>query len=390
MASSMTRKEFLKTIGMGTCAFLYASQPFGVSSKERPYKSVKGEIFKNDAPAKPWRWSIEGFHYASNGKDVQCQICPNRCYLRQGDRSICRSKVNIKGKLYSLAYGNPCSIHIDPIEKKPLFHFYPTTPIFSIATAGCNFRCLNCQNWEISQRKPEELRNAELFPEEVVREAKKRNIPSIAYTYSEAITYYEYMFNTAKIARRQGIKNVAVSNGYINESPLLALTQYLDGANIDLKSFDDRIYRSLNGGQLKPILNTLKTLHKQDVWLEIATLVIPTYTDDPEMIKQMCGWILKELGPDYPLHFLRFAPLYKLTRLPATPVRTLEQFRDLALKEGIRYVYLGNVPGHEGCHTYCHSCHRMLLERTGYIMKQNNLKKGRCKFCNTEIPGRWS
>jgi pyruvate formate lyase activating enzyme len=389
MASSMTRKEFLKTIGMGTCTVLCASQAFGITSKERTYKNIKGKIFKNDAPTKPWKWSIEGFHYASKGKDVQCQVCPNRCYLEPGDRSVCRSKVNINGKLYSLTYGNPCSIHVDPIEKKPLFHFYPTSAIFSIATAGCNFRCLNCQNWEISQRKPEELHHIELFPKDVVREAKTRGIPSIAYTYSEATTYYEYMFDTAKIAREQGIKNVAVSNGYINEGPLTALTQYLDGANIDLKSFDDRIYQSLNGGHLKPILNTLKTLHQQGVWFEIATLVIPTYTDDHEMIKQMCGWILKELGPDYPLHFLRFAPLYKLTRLPATPVKTLEQFRDLAMKEGIRYVYLGNVPGHEGCHTYCHKCKKVLLERVGYILKQNHIKAGRCEFCGTVIPGRW-
>ncbi len=391
MASSMmTRKEFLKTIGMGTSAFFCASQGYGFFSKHEAKKSIKGHIFKNDAPSELWKWSIEGFHYATNGNDVQCQICPNRCYLEPGDRSICRSKVNIKGKLFSLAYGNPCSIHIDPIEKKPLFHFYPTTSIFSIATAGCNFRCLNCQNWEISQRKPEELRSAELFPKDVVKEAKKRGVPSIAYTYSEAITYYEYMFDTAKIARKEGVKNVAVSNGYINEGPLLALTRYLDGANIDLKSFDDRIYQSLNGGHLKPILNTLKILHKQDVWFEIATLVIPTYTDDPEMIKRMCQWILRELGPDYPLHFLRFAPLYKLTRLPATPVQTLQQFRELALKEGIRYVYLGNVPGHEGCHTYCHNCHKILIERFGYLLRQINITNGRCNYCNAVIPGRWS
>jgi pyruvate formate lyase activating enzyme len=390
MASSMmTRKEFLKTIGIGTSTIFCASQVYGFFSKQETKKSIKGHIFKNDAPSEPWKWSIEGFHYATNGKDVQCQICPNRCYLEPGDRSICRSKVNINGKLFSLAYGNPCSIHIDPIEKKPLFHFHPATSIFSIAAAGCNFRCLNCQNWEISQRKPEELRNAELFPKDVVKEAQKRSIPSIAYTYSEAITFYEYMFDTAKIAKKEGVKNVAVSNGYINEGPLLELTRYLDGANIDLKSFDDRIYQSLNGGHLQPILNTLKTLHKQGVWLEIATLVIPTYTDDAEMTKRMCQWILRELGPDYPLHFLRFVPLYKLTRLPATPVQTLEQLRDLALKEGIRYVYMGNVPGHEGCHTYCHNCHKILIERFGYILRQINIKNGRCKFCNTMIPGIW-
>lgn len=390
MARLITRKEFLKTIGIGASALLCAPQAYCLSSKEeKTAKSIKGHIFKNDAPSKPWKWSIEAFHYATDGVKVQCQVCPNRCILAPGDRSICRSKVNIDGKLYSLAYGNPCSLHVDPIEKKPLFHFYPTTPILSIATAGCNFRCLNCQNWEISQRKPEEVHYVELFPSDVVREAKKRKTPSIAYTYSEAVTFYEYMYDTAKLAREAGIRNVLVSNGYINKGPLLKLARYLDGANIDLKSFDNRIYRCLNGGTLQPILNTFKTLHAESVWFEMATLVVPTYVDDPEMVKKMCGWILEELGPDYPLHFLRFAPRYKLTRLPLTPIPTLQQFRELALKEGIHYVYVGNVPGHEGCHTYCHNCGKILIERKGYFISKFRIDKGRCRFCNTPIPGRW-
>jgi len=386
----MTRKEFLKSMGVGVSALLCASQGYcHWSDKGDGNKSVKGHIFKNDAPSKPWRWSIEGFHYASDGTNVQCQVCPNRCYLSPGDRSICRSKVNIGGKLYSLAYGNPCSVHMDPIEKKPLNHFYPGTSIFSVATTGCNFRCLNCQNWEISQRKPEEVRHGELFPNDVVRTAKEKGVPSIAYTYSEAITYYEYMYDTARFAREAGIKNVLVSNGYINREPLLKLTQYLDGANINLKSFDNRIYGCLNGGTLQPVLNTFKTLHSEGVWFEMTTLVVPTYVDDPEMIKRMCGWILDELGPNYPLHLLRFFPQYKLTRLPPTPIKTLEEFRDLALKEGIRYVYLGNVPGHEGCNTTCHNCGKVLIGRRGYLLREVNIVKGLCKFCRATIPGRW-
>jgi pyruvate formate lyase activating enzyme len=375
---------------MGASALLCSPQAYGFFSRgEKRAKSVKGHIFKNDAPLKPWKWSIEAFHYATDGSNVQCQVCPNRCILSPGDRSICRSKVNIDGKLYSLAYGNPCSIHFDPIEKKPLFHFNPGTRVFSIATTGCNFRCLNCQNWEISQRKPEEVHFTELFPAEVIEAAKKSEAPSIAYTYSEAVTYYEYMYDTARFAREAGLKNVLVSNGYINKRPLLKLTRFLDGANIDFKSFDTRIYQCLNGGTLQPVLNNFKTFHGEGVWFEMATLVVPTYVDDPEMVKKMCGWILNEIGPDYPLHFLRFFPQYKLTRLPPTPVRTLERFRELALKEGIRYVYLGNVPGHEGCHTYCHNCRKMLIERRGYFLNQFNIENGRCKFCNTFIPGRW-
>ncbi len=391
MSRGMTRKEFLRTLGWGVPAVVCGQWGYGSLARASPStKSVRGQIFENDAPESPWKWSIEGFFYTSDGNTVQCQVCPNRCVLEPGDRSVCRSKVNIGGKLYSLTYGNPCAIHVDPIEKKPLSHFYPGTQVFSLATTGCNFRCLNCQNWEISQSKPEDVRHYEYSPQDVVKEAIKRGIPSIAYTYSEPITYYEYMVDTSKLAREEGVRNVLVSNGYINADPLRRLCQYLDGANVNLKSFDDQTYRCLNGGTLQPVLETFKTLHRQGVWFEMTTLVVPTYVDKPEMIKRMCGWILEALGPDYPLHFLRFFPRYKLNRLPATPVATLEEFRELALKEGIRYVYLGNVPGHKGTHTYCHNCHKILIERRGYFIAQYNLEKGRCKFCKTPVPGRWT
>ena len=389
--AGITRKQFLKAVGLGAGALLCpypASAFWGKTS--RPWKNIRGRVFRGDAPDRPWKWSIEGFHYASNGRDVQCQICPNRCYLRPGDRSLCRSKVNIEGRLYSLAYGNPCAVHVDPIEKKPLFHFHPTTSIFSIATTGCNFRCLNCQNWQISQRKPEEVRSVELFPPQVVQEARRQGVAAIAYTYSEAITFYEYMFDTAKQARKASLKNVLVSNGYINQEPLLKLCQYIDGANINLKSFDDRIYQCLNGGTLRPVLDTLKTLHHQGVWLEITTLVVPTYVDDPEMIREMCRWIVKELGPDHPLHLLRFFPHYKLTHLPPTPVKTLERLREVALGEGLHHVYLGNVPGHPASHTYCPKCQELLVERRGYFVRLHALEAGHCKACGRPVSGRWS
>ncbi len=386
----ITRKDFLKTLGVGAAALLCPHTAFAAGQGNgHGGKDIRGEIFRGDAPETLPKWSIEAFHYASNGKEVQCQVCPNRCLLAPGDRSICRSRVNIGGKLYSLAYGNPCAVHVDPIEKKPLNHFHPGTPIFSIATTGCNFRCLNCQNWEISQQRPEDVRHGTLFPEEVVRAAKGRGTLSVAYTYSEAITFYEYMIDTARLASEGGLKNVLVSNGYINRGPLLNLCKYLDAANINLKSFDDRIYRCLNGGTLKPVLNTFETLHREGVWFEMTTLVVPTYVDDRDMIRRMCGWILDTLGPDYPLHFLRFFPQYRLTRLPSTPIQTLEEFRELAMGEGIRYVYLGNTPGHKGCNTYCHNCKKLLIERKGYLLPNMHITKGRCAFCNTAIPGRW-
>jgi pyruvate formate lyase activating enzyme len=391
MGRMITRKEFLRTIGLGATTLFWTTTGFGFPGKDNQRgRSIKGEIFVGDAPEKPWKWSKEGFFYETVGETVQCQVCPNHCVLEPGDRSICRSKVNIGGKLYSLTYGNPCSVNVDPIEKKPLMHFYTGSLIFSIATTGCNFRCLNCQNWEISQKRPEDVRCFELFPEDVVKQAKTRKIPAIAYTYSEPITYYEYMYDTARLAKEAGIRNVLVSNGYINKEPLIRLCRYLDGANVNLKSFDDGIYCSLNGGTLEPVLNTFKTMHQEGVWFEMTTLVVPTYVDKPDMIKRMCGWILKELGPNYPLHLLRFFPHYKLTRLPATPISMLEELRDLALREGIRYVYLGNVPGHEGSHTYCHNCKKTLIVRKGYFIAQYNLKDGRCKYCGTLIPGRWA
>ncbi len=385
----ITRKQFLKELGLISVLVSTRGYCFSTGNKKSEKADIRGHVFKGDAPDKLWKWSREGYYYTNHGKDVRCTVCPNGCYLTPGDRSICRSKVNIGGKLYSIAYGNPCAVHIDPIEKKPLNHFYPATNVFSIAAAGCNFRCLNCQNWEISQRRPEDLRNDELFPEDIVRSAREKNIPSIAYTYSEPISYYEYMYDTARLAREAGINNVWVSNGYINQTPLEDLARYLDGANVNLKSFDEGTYRRLNGGTLQPVLDTFKLLHEKGIWFEMTTLIVPRYVDKPDMIKRMCEWILKELGPDHPLHFSRFFPKYKLDRLPATPVKTLESLRNLAIKEGIHYVYLGNVPGHDGCNTYCHNCGKLLVDRKGYHIAEFNIMDGRCRFCNTRIPGRW-
>jgi pyruvate formate lyase activating enzyme len=390
MSRLMTRKEFLKSLSLGACAMLCADQAFCFWPLKSDFNSnVKGDIFKGDAPSKPWKWSIEAFHYETEGKDVRCQLCPHQCYLSPGDRGVCRARVNIGGKLYSLSYGDPCSVNVDPIEKKPLFHFYPGSSIFSLAAAGCSFRCLNCQNWEISQRRPEDLEHAELFPEGVISQLKRRGLNLIAYTYSEPTSFYEYMYDTARLGKEAGFKSVMISNGYINETPLLELARYIDGANINLKSFDNGIYKSLNGGTLEPVLNTFKTLHEEDVWFEMTTLVVPTYIDDKDMIKRMCAWILRELGPDYPLHFIRFFPRYKLDRLPPTPIETLEGFRDIAIKEGIHYVYIGNVPGHEGENSYCHNCKKLLIERNGYLLTQINIEHGKCKSCGTSIPGRW-
>ncbi len=249
---------------------------------------------------------------------------------------------------------------------------------------------MNCQNWEISQQSPRDTDNIELFPAKVVAQAISKGCKSIAYTYSEPIAFYEYMFDTARLAKAQGIKNLLISNGFINEKPLLDLTKYIDAANINLKSFSDEIYEKLNGGSLQPILNTLKILKAEGVWLEITTLIVPGWTDDLAMIKEMCDWLVKNGFTDTPLHFSRFHPLYKLTSLPFTPLATLEKAREIALKTGIQYVYIGNVPGTTAENTYCPKCKKIVMERRGFSILNNNLKNGSCKFCDTKISGVWA
>jgi pyruvate formate lyase activating enzyme len=278
---------------------------------------------------------------------------------------------------------------MDPIEKKPLFHFQPRSTALSIATTGCNLRCLNCQNWQISQSEPGEVRHESLFPEDVVRRAAGR-AKAIAYTYSEPTSFFEYMSQTARLAMQEGLSNLLISNGYINQTPLKQLCNRIQAANINLKSFSDDIYRTLNGGRLDPVLETLKTLHARGVHLEITNLVVPGYTDREDLFRRMCGWILEHLGPDHPLHLLRFFPRYKLNRVRPTPVALLRSFRRLALQEGMHYVYIGNAPVEEGQNTSCHHCGALAVKRRGYSISVVGLEGNRCRNCGETIPGVWS
>ena len=339
---------------------------------------------------KPWKWSRVALYQVETPRGIRCQICPNECTLKEGELSDCHNRKVYDGKLYTIAYGNPCAIHIDPIEKKPLYHFKPGSSAFSIATAGCNLACLNCQNWTISQSSPEETQNYDLMPDKVVSQALKYNCDSIAYTYSEPITFYEYMYDSAKVAHDAGIKNVLVSAGYIYNEPLLKLCKVIDAANIDLKSLDDAIYLKLNAGKLEPILNALKTLKDEGVWLEITNLVIPSWTDDLDMIKRMCGWLSENGFSDTPLHFSRFHPQHKLQRLPSTPVQILESAKQIALAEGLDYVYIGNVPGNSSTHTTCPHCNHMLVERSGYHIATFQIDTDSCPNCSHKIPGIWN
>lgn len=318
-----------------------------------------------------------------------CQLCPHECIIFPKKRGDCHNRINYNGKLYSIAYANPCAVHVDPIEKKPLFHFLPTSKAFSIATAGCNLSCMNCQNWNISQVGPEETRNYDLPPQKVVDRCINYNCDSIAYTYSEPIAFYEYTYDTSIIARQRGIKNIFISAGYIHEKPLRKISKYLDAANIDLKSFDDDIYKKLNAGSLQPVLNTLKTLKEEGVWIEITNLIVPSWTDDMNMIKKMCEWLAENGLDEAPLHFSRFTPRYKLKHLPVTPVSKMNQARKIAQQTGMKYVYVGNVPGHEGESTFCPECEKVLLKRRGFYILENNLDNNLCKYCGAKIAGVW-
>ncbi|MBN2175104.1 MAG: AmmeMemoRadiSam system radical SAM enzyme [Bacteroidales bacterium] len=335
------------------------------------------------------KWTIEAKYYVPTPKGLKCLLCPNECKIKTDEFGECHTRVNLDNRLYCIAYGNPCAVHIDPIEKKPLFHYLPGSRSYSIATAGCNLACLNCQNWEISQTGPDKTRNHDLMPDKVVEEAIKSDCKSIAYTYSDPVAFYEYAYDTAKIARENGIGNVLVSAGYILEEPLKEWCKYMDAANIDLKSFSNEIYEMLNAGKLEPVLNTLKTLADEGVWLEITNLVIPDWTDDMDMIKKMCNWLVENNFENYPLHFSRFHPLYKLTHLPATPVQVLENARKIAISEGLKFVYIGNVPGLESINTYCPECKTKIIERKGFNILNNKIEDSKCSNCGTFIAGRW-
>jgi pyruvate formate lyase activating enzyme len=320
---------------------------------------------------------------------VQCELCPKRCLLESGQSGECRVRINIDGILRTVVYGYPCSIHDDPIEKKPLFHFLPGTRIISIATVGCNLHCLNCQNWEISQANPEDMPAYICPPEKVVETAKERNFTSIAYTYTEPIIYYEYTYDTAKLARDAGIRNALVTAGYINEQPWRRLLKYVDAVTLDLKGITEEFYRKICSATLKPVQESLVVAKGSGVELEVSNLVIPTLNDKPEEIRQLVRWVKANLGGETPLHFLGFFPRYKMQHLPPTSAETLEMARNVAMAEGMEFVYIGNVQSKGAQNTYCPGCKKILIERIGYIIMQNRLKEGRCPDCGKEIYGVW-
>ena len=318
---------------------------------------------------------------------VNCNLCPTNCVIKPDSFGNCGARKNIDGTLYSLVYAKPVSIAVDPIEKKPLYHFLPGSYSLSIGTLGCNLHCLQCQNYDISQKKADQLNLKEVKPEEIVDEAIKNNCKSISYTYNEPTIFYEYALETAKLAREKGLKNIMVTNGYIQKEPLKELYPLIDAANIDLKSLDEDFYTKICKVKLQPILDSIKEIKKIGTWIELTNLIIPEHNDKPEQIEKLVKWVKENLGTQVPLHFSAFYPTYKLMDAPRTPPETLMKAKEIALKQGLKYVYLGNIQLKDSGNTYCPHCQKLVIERGNFEVYKNKIKKDSCPFCNKKIDG---
>jgi pyruvate formate lyase activating enzyme len=373
--SDYSRRDFIKTcsscallFGMGGAGYLYGNQSTGLGR----LTPVEAKFYTN-----------------LDQETTQCLLCPNGCIRKNNQRGKCNARENKSGKYYSLVYNSPCVIHLDKIEKLPIYHYLPGANVFSIATAGCNLTCKYCQNWQFSQRSPYETTNYSISPKEVIYKAKESGCNIIAFFYTEPVVYYEYMFDIAVLAKKAGMKNIMVTAGYINEKPMEEILPFIDAVTFGLKGFDEKYYTDFIGGRLEPVLNTLKLLERKKVWYEIVNLIVPTANDNMDTIKKMVGWIKKELSNERPLHFTRFVPEFQLKSLPFTPQQTLEKARNIALDEGLSYVYTGNMPGHEGNNTYCFSCKKLLVQRIGVRLIKNNMLGSRCPYCGKLQTGFW-
>lgn len=387
----MKRRDFIKGLGLAAAGCLLGVVPPGESVLAQdtpgaplPLPDVAGENAASRfvRPALFWEPLSDG--------RVQCRLCPNNCTVGEGGRGRCRVRENRGGRYRTLVYGRAAALNNDPIEKKPFNHFRPGSLVLSAAAAGCNLSCKFCQNWQISQFPPEEIEARYLPPEALVRLAVENSIPNLAFTYAEPTVGYEYMYDTFRLGKEAGLGCVVVSNGFINPEAVKQLAPFLAAYKVDLKAFTDAFYRDLCGGRLTPVLDTLETLASLGLWLEIVNLVLPTANDAEKDITAMARWIKANLGPDVPLHFTRFRPMYRMQNLPPTPVATLEACHDLAKAEGLRYPYIGNAPGHPYTNTLCHNCGRTLIRRTGLWAVEVDMRNGQCPNCRTSIPGVWS
>jgi len=334
-------------------------------------------------PLKLAKWWQE-----SDKDKLLCTLCPRYCTIGDGQPGFCFIRQNIGGKLYSLGYGKPTGFAVDPIEKKPLNHFLPGSRILSFGTAGCNLGCKFCQNWSISKAKLDDINSLIASPEDVVILAKKYNLPSIAFTYNDPVIFGEYVIDISKIAREEGINSVMVTAGYIDKDARKEVFQYIDAANVDLKAFTESFYHKISSAHLENILDTLIWLKREtDVWFEITNLMIPDENDSPDETKKMCNWIIENLGDEVPLHFTAFHPDFKMLNKTQTPASTLNNARRIAIEEGIKYCYVGNIHDSLGQNTYCPECKKPLIKRDWHSIKENKLINSHCPYCNALIAG---
>ncbi|MFZ5951742.1 MAG: AmmeMemoRadiSam system radical SAM enzyme [Candidatus Rifleibacteriota bacterium] len=329
------------------------------------------------------------FWSADENLIVNCELCPNRCRIGANHRGRCKARLNKDGQLFSLVYGNLSTIAVDPIEKKPVFHVLPGSFSLSVSAAGCVLSCRYCQNWQISQATPEEVCNIQITPQQLVEKAIELDCKSISYTYNEPTVFYEFMYDTAVLAQKKGLRNIMVSCGYINEKPLQNIMEVMDVIKVDLKGFTEEFYQNVTKGHLEPVKSTISTLAKAGKLMDIVCLIVPGLNDDEKVCNEMFKWLFETSGPDISLFLSRFHPTYQIRNISPTPVSVLEKLRKLAINAGINYVYLGNVPGHEAENTYCPKCGQMLIQRFGYQVRENRLKDGHCFKCNKEIKGIW-
>lgn len=329
------------------------------------------------------------FYEVLEDKKVKCNLCAHQCTIADGRLGVCNVRENRDGILYTLVYGQTISRHVDPIEKKPLYHFYPGSKSYSIATPGCNFRCQWCQNWEIAQMPRERglVTGYDVLPEMIVKDAIATKSLSIAYTYTEPTIFFEYTYDIARIAKEMGIANVYVTNGYMTSEMLDVFHPFLDAANVDLKAFQDKTYKRYVGAGLQPVLDRLIEMKNLDIWVEVTTLIIPGINDDHSELREIAQFISKELGPETPWHISRFFPHYKMSNIPPTPIQTLNRAAEIGKNEGLYYVYMGNVEGESN--TYCFHCGKLLIRRLGYWIPEKNLREGDCPQCGTHVEGVW-
>lgn len=376
----ITRRDFIKYGLCGACALcttgISALAP-GTASAVSPEKGLV------NPRRSPWCLQL-------TEKDFRCTLCPHLCRISPGKRGRCGVRENRAGSCYTLAYANPALVQATPVERIPFFQVMPGIRTLAVSTAGCPLECRFCEVWDMALIRPEEVHAYDLSPEDAVSQARSAGAEAVAYAFGEPVAFYEYMSDTAAAAKKEGLLNLVHTSGYILPEPLEAVIGSIDAVNVDLKAFDDTFYRRMTGGSLEPVKSAMKMIKEAGVHLEITNLVIPAENDDMDLIKKMCLWIKNELGPEVPIHFARFYPLYKLSNLPPTPVSTLDRARDTAMEAGLSHVYVAKVTGHEGENTFCRECGKKIIDRMGFVIEDMQIERGRCSNCGTRIHGIWN